>query len=95
MLAKASCGSLLRIHTQVHNTVLCELLVTACYYYPTDIRMIALLGFRRTVKKPLLQILQRHKLLKIMSVEVRAMSTETQSHCAHYSLYEVCLCQNV
>jgi len=30
-----------------------------------------------------------------MSGEVRAMSTETHGHCVHYSLYEVCLCQNV
>jgi len=60
-----------------------------------NIRMIALLGFRRMVKKPLLQILQRHEILKIMSGEVRAMSTEKQGNCANYSLYEVCLCQNV
>ena len=40
MLAKASCGTILRIHTQVYNTVLCELLVTACCYYPTSIRTV-------------------------------------------------------
>jgi len=104
MLAKASCGTLLRFHTQVHNTVLCELLATACCYYPMGIRTIALLGFRRTVKKPLLQILQRHELLKPMSgntgplCTLQSLSVCVPEHVTKSSgknLYNDCFLPNV